>query len=325
MASGDGKKRRKKQSEQSPASGGGGADARPASGRVTSDSLLSVRKQIAYAKAFQAAKSRQVQPVYRTSFRKPAKKAQDDGGDGEAAQEQEEADGAGWRMPLLFVDGYNIIGRWPRLKKRQEKGDLAGARQLLLDDLLQFAPRRFEVVCVFDAYGRGELTDRVESYHGMAVVFTTDTADSYIEKETLRLSQEKERQQRVWTATGDRAVQTAAAVHGATVVSSSWLVRELKDSRAEAGAMVAEFNKQQQRSFGPATLVDSLPAEQRAVFESLSERPADAGLSRKEREAAVEARRWEEANALKLRRPAVPPRKKRTAAPPPRDPKAKPP
>ena len=27
--------------------------------------------------------------------------------------------------------------------------------------------------------------------------------------------------------------------------------------------MVAEFNKQQQRSFGPATLVDSLPAEQR--------------------------------------------------------------
>ena len=146
MASGDGKKRRKKQSEQSPASGGGGADARPASGRVTSDSLLSVRKQIAYAKAFQAAKSRQVQPVYRTSFRKPAKKAQDDGGDGEAAQEQEEADGAGWRMPLLFVDGYNIIGRWPRLKKRQEKGDLAGARQLLLDDLLQFAPRRFEAL-----------------------------------------------------------------------------------------------------------------------------------------------------------------------------------
>jgi predicted RNA-binding protein with PIN domain len=70
---------------------------------------------------------------------------------------------------------------------------------------------------------------------GMTVVFTTDTADSYIEKETLRLSQEKERQQRVWTATGDRAVQTAAAVHGATVVSSSWLVRELKDSRAEAG------------------------------------------------------------------------------------------
>ena len=27
--------------------------------------------------------------------------------------------------------------------------------------------------------------------------------------------------------------------------------------------MVAEFNKQQQRSFGPASLVDSLPAEQR--------------------------------------------------------------
>ena len=45
------------------------------------------------------------------------------------------------------------------------------------------------MVCVFDAYGQGELTDKIESHFGMAVVFTRDTADSYIEKETLRLSQ----------------------------------------------------------------------------------------------------------------------------------------
>ena len=35
-------------------------------------------------------------------------------------------------MPLLFVDGYNIIGKWARLKKRKERGDLAGALLLLL-------------------------------------------------------------------------------------------------------------------------------------------------------------------------------------------------
>ena len=36
--------------------------------------------------------------------------------------------------------------------------------------------------------------------------------------------------------------------------------------------MVAEFNKQQQRSFGPATLVDSLPAEQRVQSSTHSAR-----------------------------------------------------
>ena len=225
-------------------------------------------------------------------------------------------------MPLLFVDGYNIIGKWPRLKKRQEKGDLAGARQLLLDDLLQFAPRRFEVVCVFDAYGRGELADRLDSYHGIQIVFTADTADSYIEKETLRLSQEESAQQ-VWAATGDRAVQTSASVHGATVVSATWLVRELKDSRAETAAVVKEFNKQQQQRHGPSKLVDSLPSEQRGLFESLDERLEEAMLSRRQREAKAQARQWEEDNAAalaKLRRPVVPRKKTRRAAPPKRTP-----
>lgn len=27
-------------------------------------------------------------------------------------------------LPLLFVDGYNVIGTWPRLKKRRDKVNL---------------------------------------------------------------------------------------------------------------------------------------------------------------------------------------------------------
>ena len=79
------------------------------------------------------------------------------------------------------------------------------------------------MVCVFDAYGQGELADKIEDHYGMSVVFTRDTADSYIEKETLRLSQEDmtgRAPQRVWAATSDRAIQISASVHGATVVSS---------------------------------------------------------------------------------------------------------
>jgi len=322
MASNDGKKRRKKQDGPGENSADASSGSSAASGRVTSDSLLSVRKQIAYAKAYQAYKSRDTRPVYRTSFRRQKKTAQDESDNEEnAAQAEEES--LGFSMPLLFVDGYNIIGKWPRLKKRKERGDLAGARQMLLDDLLQFAPRRFEVVCVFDAYGvktasgQGELTDKIESHFGMSVVFTKDTADSYIEKETLRLSQEDmtgRAPQRVWAATSDRAIQISASVHGATVVSASWLVRELKDSRAETTEVISEFNKAQRRRSGADILIDSLPAEQQAVFESLSNGPADAALSRRERAAAAQASEIAEAEA-RMRKPAMPPKKKRTTAP----------
>ena len=115
------KKRRKKQKENGPES----ADA--ASGRVTSDSLMSVRKQIMIAKAYQAYKSKNVSPVYRTSFRRQKKSAQEEGEEEEKAAVEE--DTTGLSVPVLFVDGYNIIGRWARLKKRKERGDLAGAPQ----------------------------------------------------------------------------------------------------------------------------------------------------------------------------------------------------
>ena len=36
----------------------------------------------------------------------------------------------------MFVDGYNVINAWPRLKKPFEKGELHVARTLLLDDCL---------------------------------------------------------------------------------------------------------------------------------------------------------------------------------------------
>ena len=211
------------------------------------------------------------------------------------------------------------------------------------------------MVCVFDAYGQGELADKIESHYGMSVVFTRDTADSYIEKETLRLSQEDmtgRAPQRVWAATSDRAIQISASVHGATVVSppthpsftspsphlhltsptfthlhpphplplpprqvsASWLVRELKDSRAETTEVISEFNKAQRRRSGADILIDSLPAEQQAVLESLRNGPADAALSRRERAAAAQASEIADAEA-RMRKPAMPPKKKRTAAP----------
>ena len=325
MGKGDGKQRRKKQSPEpdgsrGPAAGGGGAA--DASARVSADRLLSVRKQIALVKAYRAVKQQGGGGggvVRRTSFRRNKDASKAGGGDDEldGSVDSAESRGAdGWKMPLLLVDGYNIIGKWPRLKKRKDRDDMDGARQMLLDDLLVFSARRYEVVCVFDAYGRQERVDRVESYHGMKVVFTASTADEYIEQETLRLQQEKT-PQRVWAATGDRAIQVSASMHGATVVSASWLVRELKDSRAEAAGVVEEFNKQQLRRHGRSSLVDSLPPGQLEEIESMFTTPPTAALSRKDREAAEMVQRQEEANA-RLTKPAIPPRKRSQTPPKPR-------
>ena len=67
----------------------------------------------------------------------------------------------------MLVDGYNVIGQWARLKKRHQKGDLAGARQLLLDDLLEYnSPRQYELVVVFDGAG-GALTVSPAGCHGV--------------------------------------------------------------------------------------------------------------------------------------------------------------
>lgn len=41
--------------------------------------------------------------------------------------------------PVLLVDGYNVCGYWPKLKKHFSKGDLETARQKLLDELVGFS------------------------------------------------------------------------------------------------------------------------------------------------------------------------------------------
>lgn len=56
--------------------------------------------------------------------------------------------------PVLFIDGYNVVGAWPRLKKLRDMADLDGARTLLLRDVEEFAHvRGWMCELVFDAQG----------------------------------------------------------------------------------------------------------------------------------------------------------------------------
>ena len=145
-------------------------------------------------------------------------------------------------------------------------------------------------VVVFDASGAGQPDDKVEDVHGVKVVYAHDSADAYIERETQRLKGDT---QQVWAATNDNAVKVAASVHGATVVSSKWLVRELKGSREAAPEVIAEFNQRQARVQGRSTLWDAIDPATRQQLDASIEKGATAALSRRDQEArrAVEEMR----------------------------------
>ena len=144
-----------------------------------------------------------------------------------------------------------------------------------------------------------------------------DTADAFIEREARRLCLEGERQ--VWAATNDGAIQIAATTYGAHVMSANWLVSELKDSRAGGAAIIKEHNEREDMRYGRSTLWHALDTATQQQLEARF-RPADptAGLSRKNREAYLEAERLKQAGQLQQRRAAIPPpgasRRRRRAA-----------
>ncbi len=47
-------------------------------------------------------------------------------------------DGFELARPVLLVDGYNMCGFWPKLKKYFSRGDLEGARDKLINELITF-------------------------------------------------------------------------------------------------------------------------------------------------------------------------------------------
>ncbi|KAH9750156.1 YacP-like NYN domain-containing protein [Citrus sinensis] len=52
-------------------------------------------------------------------------------------------------VPVLLVDGYNVCGYWPKLKKHFIKGRLDVARQKLIEELVEFSMIRGTVPCAY--------------------------------------------------------------------------------------------------------------------------------------------------------------------------------
>jgi len=157
-------------------SGGGGASRAaannaPPPARVDANLNLSLRAQLRAAKAA-AAEAAAAAPGGGTGKPKPAlrtkfRRNKDDEAVVEAwtakqrrkAEERKRMPDGKYVVgpaPLCFIDGYNIIGWWPQLKKRRDAGDMDGARRRLMGYVEEFATvRGWECVVVFDANNTG--------------------------------------------------------------------------------------------------------------------------------------------------------------------------
>ena len=163
--------------------------------------------------------------------------------------------------PLLYVDGYNIIGAWPEAAKENWTLDECRDRLvLLLEDYAGYTGQ--EVWVVFDGYRTERPLRTVEPRRELTVVYTRhgETADHYIERMCQQLP--KYREARV--ATSDSIEQTLILGRGATRLSARELWRELEQERS-AGRGRHQSPAAQQRT----ALSAALSEEQYAALDKL--------------------------------------------------------
>eukprot|EP00559_Dactyliosolen_fragilissimus_P008193 CAMPEP_0184855044 /NCGR_PEP_ID=MMETSP0580-20130426/381_1 /TAXON_ID=1118495 /ORGANISM="Dactyliosolen fragilissimus" /LENGTH=509 /DNA_ID=CAMNT_0027349459 /DNA_START=277 /DNA_END=1806 /DNA_ORIENTATION=+ len=274
MGKGDGKKKRKKKSVSSTSSTNTNlsSPAQPGPLRVTSNSLVPVRRQIKYAQ-MKKKLERSSQTSFRqtnlkrTSYRKSLDEEKIEEARLERQRLNREPDwdvilNATVASPLVIVDAYNIIHKWPRLKKWMRKGMLSKARETLIRDLEDLRVLKgWRIEAVFDGYGRessssggslgdapGNIASRARvhssernnnaevSSHGVRVIYSGigASADAYIEGRCLdakrRVTAGKLSGSFI-VASDDSVIRCAAVNAGAVCMGADHFVDQLKAVR----------------------------------------------------------------------------------------------
>lgn len=139
-------------------------------------------------------------------------------------------------MIVLIVDGYNIIGDWPELKKLKSH-QLEEARNRLIEMLAEYqAFTGHRVIVVFDAYGvKG--AEKKRKQLKIEVIFTkeNETADERIEK---LVNEVKNVKTKVYVATSDSVEQWTIFSKGALRKSARELLIEVQEIESEIQANV---------------------------------------------------------------------------------------
>uniref|UniRef100_A0A7S4N4N5 NYN domain-containing protein n=1 Tax=Guillardia theta TaxID=55529 RepID=A0A7S4N4N5_GUITH len=227
-----------KQGSSGEASDGGEGRMSP---RIRSDIGISMKTQLKIVKAYREMERASTKMVTRTKFRRA--KASGPGKEDEMGPEVLSNIWAREDVPpIFFVDGYNVIGQWNKLKKKRDNGDISGARDVLYDEISQFAHYRgCQCTIVYDAVGYTAglpITQAEMTRAGVEVVYVRDeSADTYIQARTAEISTWKEKDgikpPKVYMCSSDRAISDIATGHGALVLSSALFIQEIKRAKKE--------------------------------------------------------------------------------------------
>lgn len=148
---------------------------------------------------------------------------------------------------VMFVDGYNMIGAWPHLVRLQRRDEMASARDLLLDELSEYAKYEdIEVRVVFDAMFVPGI-EKKYTKENITVIFTKEdeTADMYIER---AVGKENLFTTNVVVATSDLVEQWLVFQRGASRKSANDLYKELQYTKKNIEADTKEYNLKQRKN-----------------------------------------------------------------------------
>jgi uncharacterized protein len=134
---------------------------------------------------------------------------------------------------VLLVDGYNIIGAWPCLKRTRDKAGLQAARVELVETMTSYSSfQGYDTQIVFDAQYQNSSSNKETITELLSVHYTDfgQTADTFIEKfcASIRYEIAQSRISRVIVATSDRAQQLMVQGYGAEWLSAQQLCGEVE-------------------------------------------------------------------------------------------------
>lgn len=136
------------------------------------------------------------------------------------------------RQKLILVDGYNVIGIWPRLQESSRINGLETARRDLIEAMVNYsATQDLNTRIVFDSQYQYTPTVKEVITDRLSVYYTEfgQTADTYIEKACANLRQEMRlSKSRLIVATSDRVQQLTVAGYGAEWISSQQLAHDIE-------------------------------------------------------------------------------------------------
>ncbi len=147
----------------------------------------------------------------------------------------------------LIVDGYNMIGAWPELRKLKDIS-LEEARDKLISMLADYrAYSGMNTIVVFDAHQVPGLGGKYRQ-NGLNIQFTKEkeTADECIERLVAELSH---RRRQIYVATSDYVEQNVTFGQGALRIAARELLLNIKEGQKEIRQKVDEGKTVKQSTF----------------------------------------------------------------------------